>query len=144
MEDTCCAEESEILILACAGTANVGQMTNQVAMELTEEGFGRYFCLAGIGAHLSGFVMSARDAEKMLVMDGCPIGCASKILAHADIPVKNCFVMTDMGMEKKHGHKLARKEINRIKKTIKAAFQGGAHAKDADPSPMAAEGEMPC
>lgn len=125
MEDSCCAGESEILILACAGTANVGQMTNQVAMELTAEGFGRYFCLAGIGAHLSGFVTSAKDAEKMLVMDGCPIGCASKILAHADIPVENYFVMTDMGMEKEHGRKLARKDINRIKKAVKTAFTSG-------------------
>jgi len=129
MKDTCCTGESEILIIACAGSANVGQMTNQVAVELTQEGFGSLFCLAGIGAHLSGFVQSAKDADRMLVMDGCPIGCAGKILAHAEIPLMNYFVITEMSMEKEHGGKLSRKEINRIKNAIKAAYRDGQSVK---------------
>jgi uncharacterized metal-binding protein len=31
------------MILACAGASNVGQLLNQAAVELTQEGFGNYF-----------------------------------------------------------------------------------------------------
>ena len=37
MADTCCAEGSNRMIIWCAGASNVGQMTNQIAMELSEE-----------------------------------------------------------------------------------------------------------
>jgi uncharacterized metal-binding protein len=46
MADTCCAEGSSRMIIWCAGAANVGQMTNQIAVELSDEGYGRLFCLA--------------------------------------------------------------------------------------------------
>ena len=39
------------MILACSGGSNVGQLSNQAAIELTHEGFGKMFCLAGIGGH---------------------------------------------------------------------------------------------
>lgn len=38
------------MILACAGGSKVGQLANQAAVELTQEGFGKLFCLAGIGS----------------------------------------------------------------------------------------------
>ncbi len=57
MSEDCCASTVPTMILACAGGSNVGQLSNQAAVELTQEGFGKLFCLAGIGAHLSGFVL---------------------------------------------------------------------------------------
>lgn len=103
MSESCCNKGSNRLILACAGSANTGQMTYRLALELTREGWGNLFCLAGIGAHLSGFVVSARDAEEMLVLDGCELACASKNLEQADIPVRNHFIMTELGVKKQHG-----------------------------------------
>lgn len=54
------------MILACSGGSNVGQISNQAAVELTQENFGKMFCLEGVGGHLSGFVQSAKS----------PSGCA--------------------------------------------------------------------
>ena len=65
--DTCCAADQQIMLLACSGGSNVGQLSNQAVVELTQEGFGKMFCLAGIGAQLSGFVQSAKDVST----DGC-------------------------------------------------------------------------
>ncbi len=76
MADNCCAGGAEVMILACSGGSNVGQLSNQAAVELTGEGFGKMFCLAGIGGKLSGFVQSARDVPQMVVIDGCQVGCA--------------------------------------------------------------------
>ena len=61
MSETCCDGGSNVMILACSGGSNVGQLSNEAAVELTREGFGKMFCLAGIGGHLSGFVQSAKD-----------------------------------------------------------------------------------
>jgi uncharacterized metal-binding protein len=54
------------MILSCSGGSNVGQLANQAAVELTREGFGKMYCLAGVGGLLSGFVQSARDASQRL------------------------------------------------------------------------------
>ena len=61
MENDCCDPNGNIMILACSGGSNAGQLSNQSAVELTREGFGKLFCLAGIGGQLSGFVQSAKD-----------------------------------------------------------------------------------
>lgn len=118
MSESCCNKGSNRLILACAGAANTGQMTYRLALELTREGRGNLFCLAGIGAHLSGFVVSARDAEEMLVLDGCALACASKNLEQADIPVRNHFIITELGVKKQHGKAPTARQMVKIKEKI--------------------------
>jgi uncharacterized metal-binding protein len=118
MSESCCNKGSNRMILACAGSANTGQITYQLALELTREGRGNLFCLAGIGAHLSGFVVSARDAEEMLVLDGCALACASKNLEQADIPVRNHFIMTELGMKKQYGKSPTAGQTAKVKEAI--------------------------
>ena len=59
------------MILSCSGASREGRLSNQATVELTGEGFGVMFCLAGIATGKSGFVQSAKDAEQMIVIDGC-------------------------------------------------------------------------
>ncbi len=37
-KEECCAGGENIMILACSGGSNVGQLSNQAAVELTQEG----------------------------------------------------------------------------------------------------------
>ncbi|MCK8603169.1 putative zinc-binding protein [Desulfoferrobacter suflitae] len=73
------------MILACSGGSNVGQLSNQAGVELTQEGFGKIFCLAGIGGKLQGFIQSAKDVPQMVVIDGCELGCAKATLEQAGV-----------------------------------------------------------
>jgi len=73
MTQECCTSNKQVMILACSGASNVGQLSNQAAVELTREGFGKMYCLAGIGAHLSGFVQSAKDVPALVAIDGCQL-----------------------------------------------------------------------
>ncbi len=82
------------------GRLQRGAVTNQAAVELTQEGFGKMFCLAGIGGQLSGFVQSARDVPVMVAVDGCPVGCAKAILENAQVPLKHYLMITEEGIEK--------------------------------------------
>ncbi|MBP1724837.1 MAG: hypothetical protein H6Q51_135 [Deltaproteobacteria bacterium] len=132
MSSDCCAPSSNIMILSCSGGSNVGQLANQASVELTQEGFGKMFCLAGIGGHLSGFVQSAKDVPTMVVIDGCSVGCAKAIIEHAEIPLGHYLVLTDLGVEKNKNFTLDRQLIERVKDAVKAACasapQGGGRA----------------
>lgn len=119
MSEECCASTAPTMILACAGGSNVGQLSNQAAVELTQEGFGKLFCLAGIGAHLSGFVQSARDIPQLVVIDGCEVGCSKGILEQAEVPVRGYLVLTELGIEKNKNLKLNREEVEKVKQAVR-------------------------
>ena len=103
------------MLLACSGASNVGQLSNAAAVELTQEGFGKMFCLAGIGGQLSGFVQSAKDVPAMVVMDGCPVGCAKAIFDTAGVPLRGYIVLTELGIEKNKDFNLKREDVEKIK-----------------------------
>ena len=125
MAEDCCAPSGDIMLLPCSGGSNVGQLANQAAVELTQEGFGKIYCLAGIGAHLSGFVQSAKDVPNLIVIDGCDVGCSRGILAQAEVPLKNYLVLTDIGIEKNKNFVLAREDIEKTKQAVKAKLSEG-------------------
>ena len=119
MAEECCAPGGNIMILACSGGSNVGQLSNQAAVELTQEGFGKMFCLAGVGGHLGGFVQSAKDVPRMVAIDGCEIGCAKAILDHVEVPIKDYLVLTGLGIEKNKDFNLKKEEIDKVKEMVK-------------------------
>jgi len=121
MAEECCVPGGNVMILACSGGSNVGQLANKVAVELTQEGFGKMYCLAGIGGHLSGFVQSAKDVPQMVAIDGCATCCSKAILEHAEVPVKSYLILTDLGIEKNKNFQLSRAEIDRVKNAVKEA-----------------------
>ena len=121
MAEECCTPGGNIMILACSGGSNVGQLSNQAAIELTQEGFGKMFCLAGIGGHLGGFVQSAKDVPAMVAVDGCEVGCAKAILDHAKIPSKNYLVLTELGIEKNKDFNLKAGDIQKVKAAVQSA-----------------------
>jgi uncharacterized metal-binding protein len=114
------------LILACSGGSNVGQITNQAALELTREGRGKMFCLAGLGADIPGIVKTVREAGEVIVLDGCAIGCAKASMERAGLPLGRCLVVTDLGIEKVKDSQLAvrQEDVDRVR----GAALGGANA----------------
>jgi uncharacterized metal-binding protein len=122
MADKCCKAGGDVMILACSGGSNVGQLSNRAAVELTQEGVGKMFCLAGIGGQLSGFVKSAQDVPRMVAIDGCSIGCAKACLENSNVPLKSYLVLTDLGIEKNKDLELKPEEISLVKEAIKKAL----------------------
>ncbi len=134
MAETCCEGGNDVMILACSGGSNVGQLSNQAAVELTQEGFGKMFCLAGIGGKLSGFVQSATDVPVMGAIDGCQVGCAKAILENAQVPMKHYLVITDEGIEKNKNFNLQRADIDRVKAAVKRIASQSSPADGAPPA----------
>ena len=88
------------LIFACSGAADVGKLADLAARELTAEGVGRMFCLAGIGGRVSGIVETTRSAQAVLAIDGCPLDCAKKTLENAGFQEFAYIRLSDLGFEK--------------------------------------------
>ena len=122
MADANCKPGSDVMILACSGGSNVGQLSNRAAVELTTEGFGKMFCLAGIGGQLSGFVKSARDVPQMVAIDGCSVGCVKACLENSNVPLTNYLVLTDLGIEKNKDFDLKPEEISKVKEAVRKAL----------------------
>jgi uncharacterized metal-binding protein len=123
MDQNCCAPSGDLMILSCSGGSNVGQLANQAAVELTQEGFGKFYCLAGIGARLAGFIQSAQKTPDLIVIDGCEIGCGKGIMSQAGVPLRNYLVLTDIGIRKNKNFDLNREDINRVKEAVKTVLQ---------------------
>ncbi|MFP4027548.1 MAG: putative zinc-binding protein [Candidatus Brocadiia bacterium] len=98
-DDTCCGS-GDVLISACAGAANVGEVTDRADRRLMADGAGRMFCLTGMGADIEGMVQSAKDSERNLVIAGCPVNCAAKVFERLGISNYEQITVTDLGIEK--------------------------------------------
>ncbi len=100
MEEKCSCEPTEILIFPCSGGSNVGQIANQAGVKLTQDGMGKFFCLAGIGGHVSGMIESTKAGKVIVAIDGCPVACAKKTLEHAGFNIDEYVEITSMDIEK--------------------------------------------
>lgn len=95
----CGCSAAPSLIYTCSGSADVGEISDQVGRKLSRDGVGKMTCLAGIGAGLSGFIGSAKAARVNITIDGCPVACARKQLENLGL-VPESFVLTDLGLVK--------------------------------------------
>jgi uncharacterized metal-binding protein len=118
-KDKCLCEADEVLIFACSGASNAGQIANETAKRLSSQGIGGMSCLAGIGGHISGFAEAAREVKKVVVIDGCPVSCARKTLEHAECPVTVHVVVTDIGVRKTSNLLLDKKDIAKVENAVK-------------------------
>lgn len=122
-EEGCLCASGDLLFLACAGGSNVGQISNQAAVELAREGRGKLFCLAGIGAHLDTMIVAAKE-RKLVAIDGCPVQCAKKILDHASLPAALAVVVTDLGIEKSPKLEVDFADCEKVVEKIKEGLRG--------------------
>lgn len=98
----CSCSAAPTLIFSCSGAADVGELSDRAARQLTREGKGKMFCLAGIGGRVSGIVKSTESAEAILVIDGCSLNCAKKCLEQAGFTKFNHIQITELGFAKGH------------------------------------------
>jgi uncharacterized metal-binding protein len=124
-QDCCCATGVPTLIFACSGSSNLGQITNSVALRLAREGHGTMSCLAGVGAHLSGFVVPAKDCERLVVLDGCDHRCALKTFEHVGVTPKVYLNLTEHGFVKQHGVLANEADFERAYMTVSERLKEG-------------------
>jgi len=103
MAAKCSCEVSEMLAMPCSGSANCGQIANELALRLRDDGKGTPYCTAGIGGHVKGLVEGAKSARLLVAIDGCKVACAEKCLEGAGLKPGMHFIVADeIKMRKDH------------------------------------------
>lgn len=119
MSKNCICSPSEIMVFACSGGSNVGQLANNAALEVTKEGKAKMYCLAGLGGHVPGIIDATKQAKKVIAVDGCPVLCARKMIEHVGINVDGHIILTEEGIEKTPGSlEIPDEQVNKIKDLI--------------------------
>ncbi|MDZ7667426.1 MAG: putative zinc-binding protein [Desulfotignum sp.] len=136
MENTCGCNQPDIMLLACSGGTCEGQLANRAAWELTKEGLGRMFCLTGIGAHVSGFMQSAKDVAQVVVIDGCDTACARILLENAGVAVTRHVIVTRLDVKKPDSVHLDPDDVAAVKHAVRLACKLPVKKVFDSPSPL--------
>jgi uncharacterized metal-binding protein len=100
-EPTCACGAKDVLLLACSGGSNVGQIANDAAKALDGYGQGSMYCAIGVGAQLPNFAKGVKE-KPCVAIDGCPTACVRKVLENVGVKPAVHVVVTELGI-KKHG-----------------------------------------
>jgi len=95
-----CCSGGPRLIFACSGAADVGEIADRAARELSKNGLGKMFCLTGIGGRVAGIMKKTEEACEILAIDGCDLDCGKNCLEQAGFARFKHLRVTDLGMEK--------------------------------------------
>ncbi|ASJ11351.1 zinc-binding protein [Thermococcus sp. P6] len=98
-----CHKEAENLdiIFTCSGAASVGEIGHEVGVLLTNKGQNaRMCCTTAVAAGSKMHLDIGKRARRVIVIDGCPMKCATKVMEKAGIKVDYSFTVTDFGIAK--------------------------------------------
>ncbi|NPE30523.1 zinc-binding protein [Methanococcoides sp. SA1] len=106
---TCCS--GNVGLFSCSGASNVGQLSNQIVIELNDREVGKMMCAVGIGGKVSGLVRSAEGCDRIIAIDGCPLECTKKALELSNINIDRHIILTDLGIAKNKNLKVSESDV---------------------------------
>ena len=120
-----CCGKGDVLLFACSGGSNVGQISNDAAKALDQLGQGSFFCLIGVGAQLPNFVERIKkDGTTIVAIDGCGVACAKKALENVGATADAYVVVTELGIEKGHHFNHTQEEVGKTAQAVVDALSG--------------------
>jgi uncharacterized metal-binding protein len=116
----CGGEGKTRIIYSCSGIgSNVGQLANAAACRLTTEGYGGGSCLAGVGGGIEKLVAAGKGADERVVIDGCPVACARKILDDRGLAIDRYVMITDLGIAKTPGPAFSTGDVQTVVNAVR-------------------------
>lgn len=114
---------SQPLVYSCSGASSAAQLANHIAIRLDRLGVAEMSCIAGVGGDVSPLVRIARSGRPILVLDGCPLHCAGRILDRQGIKPAWQFDLSRHGVEKRQHEDFDPDDAARVLKTILVELQ---------------------
>jgi uncharacterized metal-binding protein len=99
-DSQCSCKAAPKLVFPCSGAADVGELSDQAARQMSKDGTGKMYCLAGIGGKVDAILANTRGAARVLAIDGCSQECASKTLEKAGFEGFEHLKLWEMGYRK--------------------------------------------
>jgi uncharacterized metal-binding protein len=109
-------------LLACSGASNLGQVCNQAALELAEEGFAEMICTSAIGARQRWAVEQIRQASHVIALNGCDRRCVCRLLKDVGRDTFASVVATDLAIDKSPGFFTHTYEVEKVKEAARRAL----------------------
>lgn len=85
---------------SCSGCSNVAQLANKIAVKLDREKISTMSCIAGIGGDVLSLIKVAKNAEKIIALDGCALECALNCLKRHQIIPDTHIILTNFKLTK--------------------------------------------
>ncbi|PWR71115.1 putative zinc-binding protein [Methanospirillum stamsii] len=139
---TCGSNEKNRLLFPCSGQANTGQISNQAAIQLSDEGYGSFVCTALLASGSESLAERARNVNEVVAIDGCGMDCARKILEQEGVPVHQHLVVTDLGVEKKSGDRSF--SSDEVESIASAAWKGEGKIQESETEKKVSSGGCDC
>ena len=114
------AQDLNMMVVSCSGASNTGCYADRVARVLAESGQANMICLPKVAINDENLINSVKNStKKIVVIDGCPINCAERIMMEHDIKNFIHINTTDFGIVKGKTP-ITEEKINEIIDHIKA------------------------
>ena len=111
--------QQKIQIVSCSGASNTGKYADEIARRFDDGGDAEMICLAKVAIGNQPLISKLKALNtKIVVLDGCPINCAEKILGKEGITNIIHLNTTDFGIIKGKTP-VTDEKINEIIKHIK-------------------------
>ena len=116
----CGSEGKNRVIYSCSGIgSNVGQLANAAACRLASEGYGGGSCIAGVGGGIEKLVDIGKAADERIVIDGCPVACAKKIMDDKGLTIDRYVLITELGFTKTPGPAFNENDVQTVMDAIR-------------------------
>ncbi|MGA9761728.1 MAG: putative zinc-binding protein [Gaiellaceae bacterium] len=87
----------KVIVYACSGASNLGQLANQIALRLDRLGLAELACATEVGAEDGGVQSSDRP---VLAISGCTSACCAAMLARNGVEVSRSVILAERGIAK--------------------------------------------
>ena len=109
-------------LVTCSGISNTGKLTTQAGMLLMQRKPGLFLCM-NCKQSAESLRADAKDADRLIVLDGCTDCCATKKLTSAGLVPDLHIIATELGIEKKG---MGDVQYAEIEKVVSAILENGS------------------
>ncbi len=110
-------------LVTCSGISNTGKLTTQAALTLLQRKPGQYIWIHAKQSAAT-LEVEIRDADQVIVIDGCTDCCAKKKLPASRLATHYHIIATELGIEK---NGMAEVQYDEIEKVVRAVINNGSH-----------------
>ena len=93
-------DEKLPIVYSCSGCSSAAQMANYMALQLDRAKNAEMSCIAGLGGDVKKMVRIAKQATRIIAIDGCPLSCAKATLKRHGLKPEIYYQLSDMGVKK--------------------------------------------
>lgn len=112
-----CSDKAKKVVMSCSGQSDLGELSDLVARKFKKNKDRTMKCLAQVAIDNKALIESLKSSN-ILVVDGCPVDCAKKIVEKAGLSGFAYIRITDLGY-KKGQTQITEETINAVYETAK-------------------------